>query len=136
MKVRDALWKHGTILDTFIEKNPSQLSPDDLMLAETWNYHHQGQFIIFKVLKNHAIFISQEKREDVFAVKGLYSSFEEMLGPYIPALVETVLLYQVRYSRSRLIANCVVGRFAPVTFQSRFNEHSVDRIFCNNDRYN
>ena len=44
------------------------------------------------MLKKHAIFISQDKRADVFAVKCLYSSFEEMIGPYIPALVETVLL--------------------------------------------
>ena len=93
MKVRDALWKHETILDTFIEKNPSQLSPDDLMIVQTWKYRRQGQFIIFKVLKKHAIFISQDKRADVFAVKGLYSSFEEMLRPYyIPVLAETVLL--------------------------------------------
>jgi hypothetical protein len=92
MKVCDAPWKHETILDTFIKKNPSQLSPNDLMILETWKYHRQGQFIIFKVLKKHAIFISQDKRADVFAVKGLYSSFEEMLGPYIPALIETVLL--------------------------------------------
>ncbi len=54
--------------------------------------HREGKFIIFKTLKKHAIFISQDKRPEVFAVKGLYSSFEEVLGPYIPALVETVLL--------------------------------------------
>jgi hypothetical protein len=92
MKVRDAFWKHEAILETFIKKNPAQLSPDDLMIVETWKYHRQGQFIIFKVLKKHAIFISQDKRADVFAVKGLCSPFEEMLGPFIPALVETVLL--------------------------------------------
>ena len=92
MKVRDALWKNEIVLEQFITKNPAQLSPDDLVIAESWKYRRQGQFIIFKVLKKHAIFISQDKRADVFAVKGLYSSFEEMLGPYIPALVETVLL--------------------------------------------
>jgi hypothetical protein len=92
MKVRDALWGNEAVLDKFIAKNPAQLSPDDLMIAESWKHRRQGQFIIFKVLKKHAIFISQDHRADVFAVKGLYSSFEEMLGPYIPALVETVLL--------------------------------------------
>ncbi len=92
MKVRDALWKHETVLDKFIAKNPDQLSPEDLRIAESWKHRRQGQFIIFKALKKHAIFISQDKLADVFAVKCLYSSFEEMLGPYIPALVETVLL--------------------------------------------
>lgn len=92
IKVRDALWKHKTILDKFIAINPAHLSPEDLLIAMSWKYHRKGQFIIFKVLKKHAIFISQDKRADVFAVKGLYSSFEEMLGTYIPALVDAVLL--------------------------------------------
>lgn len=92
IKVRDALWKHETVLDKFIATNPAQISPEDLLIAESWKYRRQGQFIIFRVLKKHAIFISQDKRADVFAVKCLYSSFEEMLGPYIPALVDTVLL--------------------------------------------
>jgi hypothetical protein len=92
INVRDALWEKATVLDKFIAKNPAQLPSDDLVIAENWKYHQEGQFIIFKVLKKHAIFISQDKRADVFAVKGLYSSFEEMLGSSIPALVKTVLL--------------------------------------------
>ena len=55
MKVRDALWKHVTVLEKFIAKIPAQLSPDDLVIAESWKYRRQGQFIIFKVLKKHSI---------------------------------------------------------------------------------
>lgn len=92
IKVRDALWKHESVLEKFVALNPAQLSSDELAIAESWKYHRKGQFIIFKALKKHAIFISQDNRAEVFAVKGLYSTFEEVLGPYIPALVETVLL--------------------------------------------
>jgi hypothetical protein len=92
LKIRDALWKHEAILDDFIAKNPVPLSPEDLLIVESWKYRRQGKFIIFKVLQKHAIFISQDKHPEVFAVKCLYSSFKEMLGPNIPALVETVLL--------------------------------------------
>lgn len=92
IEVRNALWEHEAVLDKFLAKNPAQLSADDLVIVENWKYHRNGQFIIFKVLKKHAIFISQDNRADVFAVKGLYSSFEEMLGSYIPVLVKTVLL--------------------------------------------
>lgn len=92
VKVRDVLWKHEKILDKFVTKNPAQLSPDDLMIVESWKYHLYGQFIIFKALKKHAIFISQDKRMDVFAVKCLYSSFEEIFGSHFPILVETALL--------------------------------------------
>ncbi len=92
IKVRDALWKHEEVLGKFITTNPAQLSSDNLGIARSWKYRYQGQFMIFKVLKKHAVFISQDKHAHVFAVKGLYSSFEEMLGPYTPLLVETVLL--------------------------------------------
>ena len=59
IKVRNALWKHETVLDKFIAKNPSQLSPEDLAIAESWKYRRQGRFTIFKVLKKHTIFISR-----------------------------------------------------------------------------
>lgn len=92
VKVRDALWKHEIVLDKFIAKNPARLSPDDLSIAESWKCRRQGQFFIFKELKKHAIFIGQDKLVEVFAVRGLHSSFEEIFGPRLPALVQTVLL--------------------------------------------
>lgn len=92
VKVRDALWKHEKILDKFVTKNPAQLSPDDLMIVESWKHHRHGQFIIFKALKKYAIFISQDEHMEVFAVKCLYNSFDEIFGPHIPKLVETTLL--------------------------------------------
>ncbi|MBN1667947.1 MAG: hypothetical protein JW862_12705 [Anaerolineales bacterium] len=50
-----------------------------------------GKFFVFKHLKKHSIFIDDGRRE-VFAVKGLYSPLEDVVGPYLPVLVETVLL--------------------------------------------
>jgi hypothetical protein len=91
-KVRDALWDHETILDKFIVSNPAQLSTEDLKVVDSWRYRSKGQFFLFKVLKKHAIFIGQEKITSVFAVKGLYTPFERLFGPNLPALVETVLL--------------------------------------------
>jgi hypothetical protein len=92
VKIRDALWKNETILNQFIEDNPAQLFPEDLDILKSWKHRRLGTFIIYKALKKHAIFISQDKEADVLAVKGLYSSFEEMFGPYLPTMVETVLL--------------------------------------------
>ena len=92
VKVRDALWKNEAVLDQFIAGNPARLPPQDLNILKSWKHRRLGTFIIFKILKKHAIFISQDKEADVFAVKGLYSSFEEMFGPNLPTLVDTVLL--------------------------------------------
>jgi hypothetical protein len=92
VQVRGALWRHEELLNEFIEKNPAQLSRDDLRIVENWKYRRLGKFFIFKFLKKHAIFISQDDQAEVFAVKGLQNSFEEIFGVKIPILVETVLL--------------------------------------------
>lgn len=92
VKVRDALWKNEAILDQFIDENPAQLSPEDLNILKSWRHRRLGTFVVFKVLKKYAVFIGQDKDAEVFAVKGLYSSYEDMFGPYLPILVETTLL--------------------------------------------
>ncbi len=92
IKVRDALWKNEKLIDQFIAENPARLTDVDFRIVQSWKHRKQGTFIVYKTLKKYAIFISQEKKADVFAVKGLYSSFEEMFGPYLPIMVVTVLL--------------------------------------------
>jgi len=91
-EVRNALWKNEALLDEFIAKNPAQLPPEDLDILNSWKYSKQGTFFVYKTLKKHAIFIAQDKGTEVFAVKGLYSPFEELFGPYLPTFVKTVLL--------------------------------------------
>ena len=71
VEVRNALWENEAILDRFIEENPAQLPSEDLDILKTWKYHRQGDFILFKVLKKHSIFISQDETSDVFAERSL-----------------------------------------------------------------
>jgi hypothetical protein len=92
IKVRNILWKNTALLDQFIAENPAHLPPEDLESVRNWQYRRAGTFVIYKTYKKHAIFISQENKADVFAVKGLASSFEEIFGSYIPIMVEAVLL--------------------------------------------
>lgn len=91
IQIRDVLWKNVEVLDEFIASHPAQLSADDLSILDSWRYRRQGSFIVFKALKKHAIFISQDKKGEVYTVKGLKSSMEEMF-PFLPIMVEGVLL--------------------------------------------
>jgi hypothetical protein len=92
VKVRDALWQNEAVLDQFIAKNPAHLSTEALNIVQCWKYQCQGTFIVYKAFKKHTIFISQDKEEDVYAVKGLYNSYEEIFGPYLPIMIKAVLL--------------------------------------------
>ncbi len=92
IKVRDALWQNESVLDEFVSQNPARLSEEALGIVQTWKYRLPGTFIVYKTLKKHAIFLSQDHSGDVYAVKGLYSSFEELFGMYLPIMIKTVLI--------------------------------------------
>jgi hypothetical protein len=59
--------------------------------VQSWKHRRQGDFLILKELKKHAIFLPQDHSGDVLAVKGLYSRFSEIF-PYFPIMVKAVLL--------------------------------------------
>ncbi len=92
IKVRDALWLNESVLEEFVSQNPARLSEEELGIARTWRYRLPGTFIVYKTLKKHAIFLSQDRNGDVYAVKGLYSSFEDLFGMYVPIMIKTVLI--------------------------------------------
>jgi len=90
-EIRQTLWEDETLLDDFITQNPAQLSVENLTLVASWKNRRAGSFFIFKHLKKHSIFID-DGHGDVFAVKGLVNSIEDVVGPYLPVLVDAVLL--------------------------------------------
>jgi hypothetical protein len=92
IKVRNALWQNASLLDEFVSQNPARLSEEALGIVQTWKYRLPGTFIVYKTLKKHVIFLSQDHSGDVYAVKGLYSSFEELFGMYLPIMIKTVLI--------------------------------------------
>jgi hypothetical protein len=91
-KIRDAIWEDVSLLRAFIDQNPASLPPEDLDLARDWFNFRKGTFFIFKHLKNHSVFINDRQEPKVYAVKGLYNTFEEVLPAPLPILVQAVLL--------------------------------------------
>ena len=91
IKVRDALWENDRILDRFVEENPVGFQSEALAILKSWKHRRTGEFFVYKVFKKHGIFINQKEKPEVFEVKGLQSSFDEIL-PFFPILVQTVLL--------------------------------------------
>ena len=91
LQVRERLWQDDGLREQFVAQNPARLSDADLALVENWKHRLQGDFVLFRVLKKHAIFLAQDHTGDVLAVKGLYSPFSEIF-PFIPIMVKAVLL--------------------------------------------
>jgi hypothetical protein len=88
-QLRDALWEEEKLLDRFIAENPHKLSSDDLALASSWHTRRSGPFFIFRCLKKYTIFLDDNH---AYGVLGLIDPLEDILGPYLPIMVETTLL--------------------------------------------
>ncbi len=90
--LREALWADDALREGFIAENPANLSADDLALVDSWKHRVAGNFYIFRYLKKHTVFLSSESPTRAFGVLGLVSPIEEIIGPYLPILIKTVLL--------------------------------------------
>ena len=90
IEVRDYIYDNLNIINEYIDKNPDNLSLEQLDIVEGWKEAIVGEFYIERYLKNYAVFIGDEK---VYAVLSLHSSFDEVFPrSYLPAYVKTVLL--------------------------------------------
>jgi hypothetical protein len=94
MKVRAVLYQNLELVDNFLDKNPANLSEDELRIVAGWKKFIREEFYIFKFLKRHTIFVSAKSESGgVYAVLGLYDSIEDIFyGRPLPILVKATLL--------------------------------------------
>ncbi len=92
LKVRDALLDHTDLIQSFVEDNPAHLTDDELAIVRSWRQLVGGKFYIFRELKQYTVFLSTDEPPVAYGVLALSQPFEELVGPYLPVLTETVLL--------------------------------------------
>jgi hypothetical protein len=91
--VRDALFAHRELIDEFVKENPANLSSDQLEIVATWKHAVVGKFYVFRYLTKYTVFLSSGGSPNkAYGVLGLADPLEEVIGPYLPRLIETVLL--------------------------------------------
>jgi hypothetical protein len=92
LKVRDALLDHSDLIESFVDQNPAQLPDDELAIVRAWRHLVAGKFYILRELKKYTVFLSSENQRIAYGVRALSQPFEELIGPYLPVLTQTVLL--------------------------------------------
>jgi hypothetical protein len=92
MQVRDALHAQPDLIDQFVQLNPFAFGVEELEVAGSWKQAIVGSFYIFRYLKHYTIFLSSEKVPKAYGVLALADPLEELIGPYLPRLIQTVLL--------------------------------------------
>jgi hypothetical protein len=92
LKVRDALNGHVDLIESFVGENPAHLSDDELDIVHSWQHLVHGRFYVFRELKKYTVFLSTTSPAIAYGVLALSQPFEDLIGPYLPVLTQTVLL--------------------------------------------
>jgi hypothetical protein len=92
LQVRDALNAHIDLIESFVGENPDHLSDDELDIVRSWRHLVHGIFYVFRELKKYTVFLSTDKQPIAYGVLALSQPFEELIGPHLPVLTQTVLL--------------------------------------------
>ncbi|MCD6479064.1 MAG: hypothetical protein J7L44_04230 [Candidatus Diapherotrites archaeon] len=91
-QLRGCLYEHPDMITSFVNENPFGFSEDELKIIESWKHFVKGKFCIFRYLKNYTIFLDLETPPKAYGVLALTGTFEEIVGPHLPILVDAVLL--------------------------------------------
>ena len=90
LKNAHKLWSDDTLIDDYLAR--AKLSDENRNIVSSWKKHISGKFILERHLKKGSIFINLDD-EKVYLVKGLNSTWNEMLdGMPPPVLLNVTLL--------------------------------------------
>lgn len=92
VQLREAMIANRHLIDDFVRENPYSLPQDELEIVSSWNHLVAGKFYILRILQKHAIFFTGSKDAFAYGVLALSQPFEELIGPNLPVLTETLLL--------------------------------------------
>ena len=86
--IADYVWSHTEVLKEYLSE--AQLPEEQAQIVAGWERCKPGKYIMERHLKKGTVFISEEDQR-VYMVKGLVSTWEEMVGKG-PLLLDTVLI--------------------------------------------
>ena len=92
LKVRDALNDNIDLIASFVAENPAHLTEDELDIVRSWRHLVAGRFYIFRELKNYTVFLCPSSPVIAYGFVALSQPFEDLTGPHLPILIQTVLL--------------------------------------------
>ncbi len=121
--IRDELCKKIDLIDAFIDENSAGLLRNELAIVREWKALVKGEFYILRYLKKYAVFLTHQSPPNAYGVLALNNLFEEFVGPYLPILVETVLLP----FQGKIIYDGIIAQY-PVSFGSGIR-HELDAIY-------
>lgn len=92
LDVRNTLLDDIDLIESFVDQNPFAFSDEELDTVLSWRHLVAGSFYIYRELKGYTVFLDAGDQPIAYGVVALTQPFEELVGPHLPVLTETVLL--------------------------------------------
>ena len=92
LRVRDAFLDKLDLIESFAVEKPPHLSEDELDIVRSWRHLVHGKFYVFRELAKYTVFLSPTDTAIAYGVLALSQPFEDLIGPHLPVLTQTVLL--------------------------------------------
>ncbi len=92
LEVRNAFLDEVGLFKAFVDENPASLSDDEMEIVLSWHHQVSGRFFVFRQLKKHMVFLSTDDPLTAYGVVALTEPLEDLVGPYLPVMTETVLM--------------------------------------------
>ncbi len=91
-EISSKLWEDVNIIDEFVLSGFKKMDEKEIAIVSSWKKAIHGRFIVDRHSKKGSVLISIDDNE-VYVVKGIYSSWREMLEGYLmPHIVEATLI--------------------------------------------
>lgn len=122
----NSLWQEPLIIEDYLNDYSDLLSSDDSFIIKNWMTHNvHDKFIVDRHLQKGSVLISVQN-EEVYVVKGIYSSWREMLSGFpMPQVVEATLIP----FKDTIIHDGIVLPFG-ITLGKNMSDHSK-KIYLN-----
>lgn len=93
--VRTALYEEDTeqLITDFVDKNPANLTSDELAAVEQWTAFEFGDFIVVRHLEDYAVFLDWDEPPRAFGVNAVWAPFTEFWSEdALPVMVSNTVL--------------------------------------------
>lgn len=124
VRVRDQLYQNIELIDSFLNDNPFHFSAEELGIVRSWKYFIRDRFYLFRHLKKYSIFLNSSSSPKPYGVLSISDSLKDLF-PYVPVMVETVLLpfkEQIIYDGYIGAFNISFGGGIRTRFKDSYNE--------------
>ena len=91
MELYGKLFSNLELIDSFAAENPFNFNREELDIIRSWKNYVKDRFLIVAHLKDYSVFMTTGKDQKAYGVLGLTDKIENVVPPFMPLFVETVL---------------------------------------------